>query len=102
MPHDTKELAKGISRLYGCESVTWLRSQPAHKEWFGDVAAEGVVHLFEVTGFHRTDRIWAFDYRDGDWHYSTTPYLPRASDAESAVKHIAARLRKNRRTIKVT
>jgi hypothetical protein len=97
--HSIEQLKTGVERIYGCKA-TWIRSQPARKEWFGNFATRGIVHLFEVAGFHRAKRIYVFNYNEfGIWYYTTMPEIPPVSDAPSAVAAGVARRRKGRRIV---
>jgi len=90
-PHTIKKLADGIRSIYGCHAV-WLRTHPAHKEWYGEFATDGVVQVYELTGHNRANRCYVWNYQEhGEWYYTTVLEIPPVSDAESAVRADVAR-----------
>jgi hypothetical protein len=98
-PHSIRHLAEAVRKFYSCEA-TWIATVPAHEEWFGDFATEGVVQVYELTGHDRAKRCYVWNYKEGgQWYYTTVLAIPPVKNPESAVR--AGMRRCRRRTIQL-
>ena len=81
--------------MHGCESLH-VESVPVKEVFEGQTAWEGTVEVFDLVGYEKARRAYAWSYRDGD-HNKTVAVLaiPPVDSPQSAVKvAIASKARK--------
>src|ERR1700736_1813494 len=89
------KLKEAIETMHHC-MVRHVTSEPVIEIFRGEVAWDGVVETFELTGHPKANRCYAWSYRDGGGtQFVTILELPPVDSPESAVKvAIAAKARK--------
>jgi hypothetical protein len=91
------ELKDAIRETHGCESLH-VESVPVKEVFEGETAWEGTVEVFDLVGHPKTNRAYAWSYRDGDKTKSITVLqLAPVDSPQAAVKvAIASKARPNR------
>jgi hypothetical protein len=85
-----KALAKAIKDLHGCKTARHIESVPVKETFRGQIAWQGVVEVFSITGHPKAKRCYAWSHLDGDKDERTKVFavleLPPVTSAQTAVK----------------
>ncbi|SRR5712692_7112161 len=94
-PKEITQLKDAIRATHGCESLH-VESVPVKEVFEGETAWEGTVEVFDLVGHPKTNRAYAWSYRDGDETKSIAVLqIPPVDSPQSAVKvAIASKARK--------
>ena len=94
-PKEITQLKDAIRATHGCESLH-VESVPVKEVFEGETAWEGTVEVFDLVGHLKTNRAYAWSYRDGDETKSIAVLqIPPVDSPQSAVKvAIASKARK--------
>ncbi|SRR6266852_5276687 len=85
-PKEITQLKDAIRATHGCESLH-VESVPVKEVFEGETAWEGTVEVFDLVGHPKTNRAYAWSYRDGDETKSIAVLqIPPVDSPQSAVK----------------
>lgn len=89
------KLKDAIEAMHHC-AARHVASEPVIELFRGEVAWDGVVETFEITGHPKAKRCHAWSYEEnGETQYTAVLEIPPVDSAETAVKvAIAAEARK--------
>lgn len=86
MPDKISELQVAIRKTHGCES-RYIGSVAVTERFNGQIAWKGVVETFELIGYPKAKRAYAWTYREGDQDKTTIVLkIPPVDSPQSAVK----------------
>ena len=95
-PDYIAKLQEAIRATHGCES-RHVATKPVEERFRGEVAWQGRVEVFELTGHPKAKRCYAWGYDDNGTQRSTAVLeLPPVDSAETAVKVAIAAKAKER------
>lgn len=84
-----KRLAKAIKDLHGCKAKH-VESVPVKEMFRGQIAWQGVVEVFAITGHPKAKRCYAWSHLEGDKDERTRIFavleLPPVTSPQTAVK----------------
>lgn len=80
------KLKEAVETVHDC-TARHVGSEPVIELFRGEVAWDGVVETFDLTGHPKAERCYAWSFmEDGETHYTTVLEIPPVDSAESAVK----------------
>ncbi len=86
MSERIEQLRKAVETMHKC-TASHIESTPVIELFRGEVAWDGVVEAFALTGHPRAKRCYAWSYvENGDPQYVTVLEIPPVDSAETAVK----------------
>jgi hypothetical protein len=86
MSERIENLRKAVETMHKCKA-RHVESKPVIELFKGQVAWDGVVEAFELTGHPHAKRCYAWSYTDkGEPQYVTVLEIPPVDSAETAVK----------------
>lgn len=92
------ELRKAIKAVHGC-NATHLETVPVTEVFRGEIAWEGNVEVFAVSGHAKAKQCYAWGVRRDDdkgWEITAVLGLPPVTSPETAVKVAIAAYARNR------
>ncbi len=86
MSERIEQLGQAVETMHKCKARQ-IESKPVIELLRGEVAWDGVVEVFKLTGHPHAKRCYAWSYMDkGEPQYVTVLEIPHVDSAETAVK----------------